>query len=220
MRHHLMAIGLGVLALGAVPTAVAQTPTVAGTWKLNAAESDDTQEKMRLATRGEKAAEFGVGMRDGGGRVRTGAGRVSGGSSGGGGSDGRSPSSGGGGGGGGNASGGPSSPLARIVRPAAQIVIELSDSMIVIKEGGEIPQKIYLDGRTVQEPALIGPPAEMTAKWKDGKLTVERKTGLLDTTKETYSIDPKTNRLIVEAKVTSTNFQRPLELKRVYDPAT
>ena len=92
--------------------------------------------------------------------------------------------------------------------------------MIVIKNGGELPQMIYLDGRTVQEPALTGEPVEMTAKWKDGKLIVERKSGPLDMLKETYSIDKKTHRLMVDVKATSTTFQRPLELKRVYDAAT
>lgn len=110
--------------------------------------------------------------------------------------------------------------MRRVVRPPAQLIVEMSDSMIVIRDGGEIPQKIYLDGRTVQEPALTGPPVELTAKWKDGKLSVERKIGELDTMRETYSFDKKNNRLIVEAKVTSTTFQRPLELKRVYDPAS
>jgi hypothetical protein len=205
MRHHMMALFLGVLALGSLPSAEAQAPTIVGTWKLNVEASDDTEEMLQLAMRGETAPETGRGM----GRTRrppSGGGSVAGG--------GGAPS------GGGGTAGGASGPMRRVVRPPAQLIVEMSDSMIVIRDGGEIPQKIYLDGRTVQEPALTGPPVELTAKWKDGKLSVERKIGELDTMRETYSFDKKNNRLIVEAKVTSTTFQRPLELKRVYDPAS
>ena len=111
----------------------------------------------------------------------------------------------------------PSAAVSRIMRPAPEVVIELTDTMITIKDGGEIPQRVYLDGRTVKEPALTGPAVELTAKWKDGRLAVDRKAGTTESLKETYSIDKKTNRLIIEIKATSANLQRPLEVKRAYD---
>ena len=50
MRHTLAAIGLFLMSVAAVQPAVSQTPTLAGTWKLNAKESDDAKEKLARAT--------------------------------------------------------------------------------------------------------------------------------------------------------------------------
>jgi hypothetical protein len=63
-------------------------------------------------------------------------------------------------------------------------------------------------------------PAQVTCTWKDGKLTLDKKMGATESVREVYSIDKKKNRLVVEMKATSTRFQRPLEVKRVYDPAS
>jgi len=211
MLHRLTAFGLGMVAAGTISHAEAQAPAIAGTWKLNVEESEDAREKMQLAMRGEQATEFGRGYR-GGGRPSVGAGSVDGRR--GGGPPGAAAPSGGGGMGGGGGGG----PMGRVMRGAQQITIAVSDTMIVISDGGEQPQHIYLDGRPMREPN-IPLPAVVTCTWKDGKLTLDKKMGETESVRETYSIDKKKNRLVVEMKATSARFQRPLDVKRVYDPA-
>jgi hypothetical protein len=110
-----------------------------------------------------------------------------------------------------------SGPFARVMRPATQILVVQNDSTIVISDDASLPQTLYLDGRKVEEPMPGAESMYTTAKWKDGKLTVERKLGGSGSIREVYTLDAAKRRLTVEAKLTSGELQGTLEVKRVYD---
>jgi hypothetical protein len=198
--------GLGMLILAAAAPAPAQTVSFAGTWKLNANESDNPALKLQALL--EKGPTVVSGMREGRGRPSTGAGRLD------------RPESGSSGAASASAAGASamrSGPYARIMRPAAQIVVVQNDSTLVISDDASIPQTLYLDGRKVEEPLPGAESMFTTAKLKDGKLTVERKLGGSGSIREVYVLDSAKRRLTVEAKLTSGELQGTLEVKRVYD---
>jgi len=204
MRHTLA--GLGILLMAAATPAPAQTVSFAGTWKLNANESDNPALKLQALL--EKGPTVVSGMREGRGRPSTGAGRLD------------RPESGSSGAAGASASGAAamrSGPYARVMRPAAQILVVQTDSTIVISDDASLPQTLYLDGRKVEEPLPGAESMFTTAKLKDGKLTVERKLGGSGSIREVYTFDAAKRRLLVEAKLTSGELQGTLEVKRVYD---
>ena len=205
MRHTLAGLGILLMAAAATPAA-AQDVSFAGTWKLNANESDNPALKLQALL--EKGPTVVSGMREGRGRPSTGAGRLD------------RPESGSSGAAGASAAGAAamrSGPYARVMRPAAQILVVQTDSTIVISDDTSLPQTLYLDGRKVEEPLPGAESMFTTAKWKDGKLTVERKLGGSGAIREVYTLDAAKRRLLVEAKLTSAELQGTLEVKRVYD---
>jgi hypothetical protein len=192
--------------MAAATSAPAQTPSFAGTWKLNANESDNPALKLQALL--EKGPTVVSGMREGRGRPSTGAGRLD------------RPESGSSGAAGASAAGAAamrSGPYARVMRPAAQILVVQTDSTIVISDDASLPQTLYLDGRKVEDPLPGAESMFTTAKWKDGKLTVERKLGGSGSIREIYTLDAAKRRLLVDAKLTSSELQGTLEVKRVYD---
>ena len=123
---------------------------------------------------------------------------------------------GGSGGGGGGAT--DMGPLMLYMRPLPQLIIAQTDSNVTISDPSGTPRRLRTDGRKVTEEMLNGEQLEMTAKWKNGRLQVERKLGSFGTFKEAYSIDPATRQLIVEVAVSSLRFPRGIVMRRVYDP--
>ncbi|HJR35912.1 MAG TPA: hypothetical protein VJ817_13235 [Gemmatimonadales bacterium] len=204
MRHTLA--GLGILLMAAATPAPAQTVSFAGTWKLNANESDNPALKLQALL--EKGPTVVSGMREGRGRPSTGAGRLD------------RPESGSSGAASASAAGAAvmrSGPYGRVMKPAAQILVVQTDSTIVISDDASLPQTLYLDGRKSEEPMPGAESMFTTAKWKDGKLTVERKLGGSGSIREVYTLDAAKRRLMVEAKLTSAELQGTLEVRRVYD---
>ena len=205
MRHTLAGLGIVLFAAAATP-APAQNVSLAGTWKLNEAESDNPALKLQALL--EKGPTVVSGMREGRGRPSTGAGRID------------RPESGSSGAASASAAGASamrSGPYARVMRPAAQMIVVQNDSTVVISDDASLPQTLYLDGRKVEE-ALPGAESMLTsAKLKDGKLTVERKLGGSGSIRETYTLDAAKRRLTVESKLTSGELQGTLEVRRVYD---
>jgi len=207
MRHTMAAVGLLVLAAASAQPAFGQTVSFAGTWKLNTEESDNARGKLAEAT--ERGPTVVAGMREGSGRVRTGAGSLDRETD-------RSGSGGGGGGGGGAALSGPD--FMRVMRPAPQIVVEHNDTAVIVRDERGVPQVFYLDGRQVEETMPGAEPKLTTAKLgKDGKLTIERKLGGLGALKEVYILNAEKRRLVVEARITSPTLGKTVEIKRVYD---
>lgn len=203
MRHTLA--GLVLLAAAATP-ALAQNVSLAGTWKLNANESDNPALKLQALL--EKGPTVVSGMREGRGRPSTGAGRID------------RPESGTSGAASASAAGASamrSGPFARVMKPAAQILVVQTDSTIVISDDASLPTTLYLDGRKVEEPLPGAESMYTTAKLKDGKLTVERKLGGSGSIREIYTLDAAKRRLTVDAKLTSGELQGTLEVRRVYD---
>ena len=202
MRRTLAILGILAISAGALPV-FGQTVSLAGTWKLNPGESDKPMEKLQEATSAAPQVREGYGST----RDRVGAGRIDG-EKGGGGSSVRS--------GGGGASL-PGVDFARIMRPAATITIEQDEATLTIRDDQGLPQILYLDGRKSEEPMPGAEPKLTTAKWKDGKLTVERKLGGTGSIKETFTLETEKKQLVVEAKLTSPTLGKTVEIRRVYD---
>ena len=208
MRHTLAGLGLFLIAAGAAVPAAGQTVSIAGTWKLNVKESDNPNEKLQAAL--EKGPTVVDGMREGRGRPSTGAGRLD------------RPVSGSATAAAASASGAAalrSGPFGRVMRPSPQIIVVQTDTSIVISDDASLPMILYLDGRKVEEPMPGAESMVTTAKWKDGKLTVERKMGSTGSIREIFTMDPAKHRLTVEAKLTSAQLQGSMEIRRVYDAA-
>lgn len=206
MRHTLAGLGILFLAAAVATPAPAQTPSFAGTWKLNSKESDNPALKLQALL--EKGPTVVSGMREGRGRPSTGAGRLD------------RPETGSSGAASASAAGAAelrSGPFARVMRPAAQILVVQNDSTIVISDDASLPLTLYLDGRKVEEPLPGAESMFTTAKWKDGKLTVERKLGGSGSIREVYVLDTDKRRLTVDARLTSGQLQGTLEVRRVYD---
>jgi hypothetical protein len=206
MRHTLAGLGLFILAAGSAVPAAGQTVSLAGTWKLNVKESDNPNEKLQAAL--EKGPTIVDGMREGRGRPSTGAGRLD------------RPESGSSTAGAASAGGAAamrSGPFSRVMRPSPQIIVVQTDTSIVISDDASLPVILYLDGRKVEEPLPGAESMVTTAKWKDGKLTVERKLGSTGSIREVFTMDPAKHRLTVEARLTSAQLQGSLEVRRVYD---
>jgi len=205
MRHTLAGLGILLIAASATPAA-AQDVSLAGTWKLNPNASDNPAQKLQALL--EKGPTVVSGMREGRGRPSTGAGRLD------------RPERGSSGAASASAAGAAvmrSGPFARVMRPAAQMLVVQNDSTLIISDDASLPQTLYLDGRKVEEPLPGAESMFTTAKWKDGKLTVERKLGGSGSIREVYTLDSAKRRLTIEAKLTSGELQGTLEVKRVYD---
>ena len=199
MRHLMAGVSLLVLAASAT-SAAAQNPSFSGSLKLNKEASDDARAKLQEASEAGPRTRSGMGS---GGRVRVGAGGV----------DGER-------GGGAKQSGIGSLPgldFGRVLNPAPQIIVEQTDSTLIVKDERSVPQVFYLDGRKVEEPVPDSDPRVTTAKWKDGKLTVDRKLGALGSIREVYSLDAAKKQLVVEAKLSAPQQSVTVEIRRVYD---
>lgn len=195
MRHPLAALGLLVILAGGVQPAYGQTASLAGKWKLNTEASDDPQAKLDAVTSAAPTVKSGYSTRNRTpGRIADGgAERTSG------------PRS------------LPGADFGRIMKPAPAIEIEQNDSVLTIRDNQGVPQLLYLDGRKFEEQTAGAEPKQTVAKWKDGKLTVERKLGGLGTIRETFALDSAKNRLMVDAKLTSPDLGKTVEIRRIYD---
>jgi hypothetical protein len=105
------------------------------------------------------------------------------------------------------------------VAPVLQLLIRQSDSTVEISDAGGQMQFFRTDGKKVKEELLNGEQLETTAKWKDGKLNIERNIGKEGSLKETYYIDPISSKLILLLRFNGARMSRPLDLRRVYDLA-
>lgn len=110
--------------------------------------------------------------------------------------------------------------LLGFLRPVLQVLIQQTDSTIAISDASGQLATYPTNGRKIREPQLIGEDVEITAKWKDGSLTIERKLPSLGTVKETYWLDPASRELVLQVKVSGSRLPRGIEMRRVYEPVT
>lgn len=192
-RSSLLAVSLGLLT--AAPAAVcAQATSIAGLWRYRAEASETVDDRRPQREPGGEFPGGSVGPRrgvGGGPRRRGGSG---------------SPES--------------SAQLMGRLRPVLQILIRQDDSTVSVSDASGQIQTVRTDGRKVKEYSLSGEEIETTARWKDSRLTIERKFGNAGSVKEGYSIDPLTQRLIIEVRVSGPAFPKAIEVRRVYDSAT
>jgi len=110
--------------------------------------------------------------------------------------------------------------LLGFLRPVLQVLIRQTDSTIAISDASGELATYHTDGRKIREPQLIGEDAEISAKWKDGSLGIERKLPSLGSVKETYWLDPATRELVLLVKVSGSRLPRGIEMRRVYEPVS
>ena len=108
--------------------------------------------------------------------------------------------------------------LLSLIRPISQLRIRQTDSTIAISDASGQFATYPIDGRKFREPQLIGEDIEIVAKWKDNRLTIERKLPSLGTIRESYGLDRATGELVLEVKVTGSRLPRGIEMRRVYQP--
>ena len=95
----------------------------------------------------------------------------------------------------------------------------MPDSTIAISDATGQLTTFRTDGRKVKEPQLAGKDIEIVARWKDGQLVIERKLPEIGTVRETWFLDPASAELVLLLRLSGERFPRPIELRRVYDPA-
>lgn len=110
-------------------------------------------------------------------------------------------------------------PLTLYSRPLPELVIVQTDSTITISDPSGAPRTYRTDGRKEREPLLGVDSLDITAKWKSGKLTIERKLGKFGTVREEYSIDVATKELILDVRLSGPQVVPPMELRRFYGVA-
>lgn len=190
VRRSLLALGVGLLAAAPIQSQAPPAGPLAGLWKLNTELSDRIEDKLREALR--PGAFYGAAGRG----ARTGA-----------------PAAGS------RDQATEDRELSGMIAPVQQFLIRQDAATVVISDAGGQMQTLATDGRKVKETLLSGSQLETAARWKDGKLTIERKQDKVGTVKETYFVDPTSRKLILEIKLSSRRLPRALEFRRVYDPA-
>jgi hypothetical protein len=202
----LLASGLLVLA-GSVASPPggdvhAQVPSYAGAWKLNARQSDNPQDRFRIAMEPVQDPRMERSFTSGGG---------------GGGATGRPATRPGGAGGppGGGRAG--CTALGQLQRPPEDLRVEQTDSTIVVHAEECPPIVIFPDGRSRTEQVPGAGLAVFTHEVKGGKLQGERKYGETTTLSETYTLDQRKKQLVAEFRLNTPSLPRVLRMKLVYD---
>lgn len=195
---------------------IAGKPNLAGTWALNADQSDNPMEKMREAR--EESGDAGGGGRGMGGGMGGGGGMGSGGGMGGGGGQ--------GGGGFGGRRGGQNGDNAqngggRGARPMAQLVIEQTPTSAKVSDANGRVVAEYIADPNAAQSTSTGANTDTNAapaKWQDTKLvsTVNMPNG--GTTTRSYEMSPDNKQLIVTTTMENKRFKNPVTIKQVYDP--
>jgi hypothetical protein len=148
-------IGFGILLTRHSASSAAALPNLSGSWKLNAAQSDDPQ-KMR-----DEAASSGAPSDSGDDAAPPSSGSGGGGHRGGRGWGGRHR------GGRGDGSGGPS-----WLEGRESLVIRHTDPELDITDAAGHERTIYTDGRKAEEEHSYGGTTKVVAEWKDGHIEV------------------------------------------------
>ena len=190
IRQSVLGLGFGLLLAGPLQGQSAPAGSIAGAWKLNTELSDKMEEKLRDALR--LGAYYGAA-----GRGPSGKGTAA-------------------------RKGDPETEereLSVMIAPVSQFQIRQDDATVTISDAGGHMQPLATDGSKTRESLLSGAELEIQARWKDSRLTIERKQKL-GTVREVYWVDPESKKLILEIRLTSHRLARALEVRRVYDPAT
>jgi hypothetical protein len=185
---------VAALAVSANPAEAAserEKPDFSGIWQLNQDDSDDPREKLQeMRSRRGGPGSGGPGM-PGPGMGRPGMG-----------GPGTGPS--------GEGSGGP-----RMMRGLERLEIQHQDPKLLIIYADDRDRTIYTDGRKVNRDSERGL-VEVQAKWRKGKLVVERKPERGPKLKETYELSSSGDRLYVTSEIDGGRMGS-MELRRAYD---
>ena len=206
--------GLTALVVGVVPAgAAAQHPDLAGSWKLNQAQSDNPRDQMR-------------GSDSAGGERRPrgeGEGGAGGGGGGGGFGGGRGGFGGGRRGGYGGGRGMSDEQRARMRQtmdlafhaPSAFTVQQADSAVTLTGEDGQ-PLVLYADGRKLKQTVDGGGDVEIKARWQGNDFVVERKVSGGGKVTEDYLRSQDGKQLFVIVSLDNGR-GRSIEFRRVYD---
>ena len=102
----------------------------------------------------------------------------------------------------------------QVLRPPQQLSFEAGPDQLIVRTDLGLARPIHLDGRETVD--TLGDLSVRTskAKWKKGKLEIERKAGDFARVQETYWVDPKTGSMVVDVKV--ENGPRKVSGRRIY----
>jgi hypothetical protein len=190
-------IGFGILLTRHSASSAAALPNLSGSWKLNAAQSDDPQ-KMR-----DEAASSGAPSDSGDDAAPPSSGSGGGGHRGGRGWGGRHR------GGRGDGSGGPS-----WLEGRESLVIRHADPELDITDAAGHKRTIYTDGRKAEEEHSYGGTTKVVAEWKDGHIEVTSQSEKGLKVVQTYAMSADGSRLTVTTKIEG---RRSMTLRSVYD---
>ena len=224
-------VAASLLARPAAADDANSVPQLGGLWKLNEKESETLQQKMAQmrgsgspGSWGGRRGGMGGEMGGGGGGGWGGGGGSWGGHRRGGGEGGESGRPGGNGGPG---SGGPegappdgraADPMMRsLARPPLTMLVEQTDSTIVLSERGQTIEVITLGNAATAASAVEPEAPHVQAKWRGADLVAERTSDRGGKMTQTFELSKDAKRLIVITHRDSRGERPALDLKRVYD---
>jgi hypothetical protein len=199
-----MAVGLGILLTrGSAPAS--GLPDLSGTWKLNAAQSDDPQQKLR--ENGSSSSGSGTPSDSGDEAPPQGSGGSGGGYGGhhGGGRGGWGHRRGGGNGGG-DGSG--------WLEARERLVIHHVDPELTITDASGRERTLYTDGRKTEEERSLGGTTAVHALWKDGHVEVTSQPERGPKMVQTFTVSADRSQLTVTTKFEG---RRAVSIRSVYD---
>jgi len=178
------------------------TPTIVGTWTLNADKTEPPRDKVIEEPEGTGAGRTmrtGLGGRGGGGRGGGATGAAPGGARGGRGSFGRM--------------------FGGMMQASQTLKITQADSVLMIDdEDGPVFVNVRTDGKTTQEPLADKTVLKTKAQWKKTDLVVERSHDVNGSARMIMKLDARDPRvLIVEFHFENKRQRRTIDQKRIYD---
>ncbi|NOT08301.1 MAG: hypothetical protein HOP28_08845 [Gemmatimonadales bacterium] len=189
IRLSLLTLGAGLLSAAIHFPAPAQAPSIGGLWRFNAEKSERIEDKIQAARGRPGGIARGAGGPGGGGTL----GRRTEGSL-------------------------PPLTVMSFAQPVLQVLIRQDDSTVSISDAVGQMRTVDTRGQKITEIQRTGDELTTTAKWKEGRLEIEREFEDQGRVRERYSIDAATKQLVVEIKLSGI-LRRDIELRRVYDPA-
>lgn len=206
-RMVVLAIGLVAASVpGAVTTqtapAVAATPALSGSWRINIEKSEDAGEKLRAAM----AARHRGGTGEGGGRPGGGYGGH--GAHGGYGGHGGDRS-----GGGAHRQGGSRDSVRDLVDTPSEMTITQTDSEIALAERDGRLRLLHPGG----EPFTDADGGQVRTRWENQHLVVDTKHEQGAEVSETYTLGADPRQLVIDVRVES-RYLGVVTVRRVYDP--
>lgn len=103
-----------------------------------------------------------------------------------------------------------------LMRPPLALTISGTDSSLIIAPERALKQRIIPGRPDVTDTLLDGTVRITKARWKKDALVVERKFEGLARIKETYSLDPGPDGLVVNVEVSPVRFSQKIVMRRVY----
>ena len=109
--------------------------------------------------------------------------------------------------------------LGELLRPKQHLEIVQTDSLITLSDDAGWIRELIPTGQKMREDLGQGGPAEVDTHWKGDKLVAERRLDRGGVFRESFALDKKSGRLVVEMSYKSERMPKAIEGRRVYDPA-